>query len=81
LEPRFAWPLGNASGDDYHPATQVDVVSGAHRQRMRERHGVKNIVCFSLRAGTIEIHENNLPADTIHDQGETPTLNQRYPAR
>lgn len=71
LEPGLAGHSRRPRGDDHYTAArQVSVISGAHRERMRERYRVKNIVGLGLGTGAGAIYQNNLAAHPVHNQGE-----------
>ncbi len=45
------------------------VVTRAHGERVRERHGMKKIVCLRLSATALDVHEHYFAADAGHHQG------------
>ena len=69
LQPRFARLLRNAAGDDDDArAVEVRVIPRAHRERVRERNRVIDVVGLGLGARAIHVHQHDLPAHAAHDE-------------
>jgi hypothetical protein len=69
LQARFARLLRHAAGDDDHARLfEIRVLPGTHRQRVRERDRVVDVVGLGLGARAIHVHQHNLPPHAAHEE-------------
>jgi hypothetical protein len=70
MEARLPRLLADARTEDDDPtAGQVFVVAGADVERMGERYGVTDVVRLRGGTGGVPVHQDDLAADPLHDQG------------
>src|SRR5205085_9868997 len=70
LQAALTRSLVDACRDHDHTTTgEVGVIAAVHLHGVRERHGVLEVVGLGLRAGEVLVHQDDLPADALHDHG------------
>jgi len=71
LKPAFAGSLICARSHDHNAAAmQIRVITGMDAHPMSKRHGMEYIVSFSSGPLPVLVHQNNLAANTGHDERE-----------